>query len=61
MVEDPAAHKWESVSNDEMGDPGCATYQVQPAWGPIGALMNWWRVKVSGGCPLAAPREAAQG
>jgi GntR family transcriptional regulator len=60
MVEDPAAHKWEAVANDEMGDPGCATYQVQPAWGPIGALMNWWRVKVSGGCPLAAPCEAAR-
>lgn len=61
MVEDPAAHKWEMVSNAEIGDPGCTTYKVQPAWGPIGALMNWWRVKVSGGCPLAAPREAALG
>jgi regulatory GntR family protein len=51
IVEDPAAHKWESVSNQQMGDPGCATYQVRPAWGPVGALMNWWRVKVSSGCP----------
>jgi DNA-binding transcriptional regulator YhcF (GntR family) len=59
MVDDPAAHKWESVSNAEMGDPGCASYRVRPVWGPIGALSNWWRVKVSGGCPLAAPREAA--
>jgi DNA-binding transcriptional regulator YhcF (GntR family) len=55
MVEDPAAHKWEKVSGAEMGDPGCASYQVGPAWGPIGALMNWWKVKVSGGCPLAGP------
>jgi GntR family transcriptional regulator len=61
MVKDPAAHKWEVVSSEEMGEPGCSTYQVQPAWGPIGALMNWWRVRVSGGCPLAAPREAAFG
>jgi GntR family transcriptional regulator len=61
MVRDPAAHKWEVVSNEEMGEPGCKTYQVHPAWGPIGALMNWWRVRVSGGCPLAAPREAADG
>jgi GntR family transcriptional regulator len=60
MVEDPAAHKWETVSNEEMGEPGCSTYHVDPAWGPIGALMNWWRVKVSGGCPLAAPLEAAR-
>lgn len=55
MLEDPGAHKWEAVSNDEMGEPGCSEYRVQPAWGPVGALMNWWRVKVSSGCPLAAP------
>ena len=55
MVKDPAAHRWDVVSDKEIGDPGCKTYQVQPAWGPIGALMNWWRVRVSGGCPLAAP------
>ena len=60
MVDDPEAHKWETVSNQEMGEGGCTTYQVQPAWGPVGALMNWWRVKVSSGCPLAGPREAAQ-
>ncbi len=59
MVKDPAAHRWDVVSDDEIGDPGCKTYQVQPAWGPIGALMNWWRVRVSGGCPLAAPLAAA--
>jgi hypothetical protein len=58
MIDDPGGHKWEAVSNEEMGEPGCASYQVQPAWGPIGALMNWWRVKVSSGCPLAGPREA---
>ena len=60
MVEDPEGHKWEAVSNEELGKPGCTTYQVQPAWGPIGALMNWWRVKVSSGCPLAGPREAEE-
>jgi DNA-binding transcriptional regulator YhcF (GntR family) len=55
MAEDPAAHKWEAVSSEEMGEPGCATYRVQPAWGPVGALMDWWRVKVSSGCPLEPP------
>ena len=54
MVEDPAAHRYEVVSNEEMGEPGCTTYEVRPAWGPVGALMNWWQVRVSGGCPLAA-------
>jgi GntR family transcriptional regulator len=61
MVEDPAAHKWETISNEELGEPGCTTFQVQPAWGPVGALMNWWQVKVSSGCPLAGPREAVDG
>jgi DNA-binding transcriptional regulator YhcF (GntR family) len=61
IVRDPAAHKWETVSNAEIGEPGCARWQVQPAWGPVGALMNWWRVKVSSGCPLAGPREARTG
>ncbi len=56
MVSDPAAHKWEKVSKQDLGEPGCASVGVQPRWGPVGALMNWWRVKVSSGCPLAAPR-----
>jgi DNA-binding transcriptional regulator YhcF (GntR family) len=51
MVSDPAAHKWERVSKEDLGEPGCASLEVQPRWGPVGALMNWWRVKVSSGCP----------
>jgi DNA-binding transcriptional regulator YhcF (GntR family) len=53
MVGDPATHKWETVSKQDLGEPGCASWEVQPRWGPVGALMNWWRVKVSSGCPLA--------
>jgi DNA-binding transcriptional regulator YhcF (GntR family) len=53
MLADPAGHKWDTVSDSELGEPGCRKYEVQPALGPVGALMNWWRVKVSGGCPLA--------
>jgi DNA-binding transcriptional regulator YhcF (GntR family) len=52
MVADPASRKWDTVSAPELGDPGCATYSVAPQ-GPLGALMRWWRVKVSSGCPLA--------
>ena len=52
MAADPAAHKWETVASDDLGEPGCGTWEVQPKWGPVGALMNWWRVKVSSGCPL---------
>ena len=61
MATDPAAHKWETVTREELGEPGCSTWEVAPKWGPVGALMNWWRVKVSSGCPLAGPFEAAIG
>jgi DNA-binding transcriptional regulator YhcF (GntR family) len=53
MVADPAGRKWDRVTASELGEPGCATYSVEPAAGPLGALMRWWRVKVSSGCPLS--------
>jgi hypothetical protein len=54
MAADPASHKWDTVKSEDLGEPGCGKWEVQPKWGPIGALMNWWRVKVSSGCPLPA-------
>jgi DNA-binding transcriptional regulator YhcF (GntR family) len=51
MVADPASHRWEVVSSKETGEEGCAEWQVGSRLGPLGALMSWWRVKVSGGCP----------
>jgi len=59
IVADPGAHRWEVVSSAETGEQGCATWQAEPRLGPLGALMSWWRVRVSGGCPLAAPLAAA--
>lgn len=53
MLVDPGSHRWESVSDSEMGEAGCRDYSVSA--GPLGSLMSWWRVKVSGGCPLSAP------
>ena len=53
MARDPKGHKWEWVSNEEAGEPACGTWHVTPQYGPLGALMGWWRVKVSSGCPLA--------
>lgn len=53
MVRDPEGHKWHWVSSEETGDPGCKEWRVTPRFGPVGAAMGWWRVKVSGGCPLA--------
>jgi hypothetical protein len=51
IVADPSAHRWEVVSAAETGEEGCVTWDVAPRMGPLGALMNWWRVRVSGGCP----------
>jgi GntR family transcriptional regulator len=61
MVADPGAHRWEVVSADETGEEGCATWQVAPRLGPLGVLMSWWRLKVSGGCPLAGPPAGGSG
>jgi DNA-binding transcriptional regulator YhcF (GntR family) len=52
MAREPESHKWQWVSNEELGEPGCKTWRVTPRYGPVGALMGWWRVKVSSGCPL---------
>lgn len=61
MLTDPGGHRWEVVSSAETGELGCSTWQVSPRLGPLGALMSWWRVKVSGGCPLATRHPCADG
>ncbi len=61
MLEDPAGHRWERVSGEALGEPGCGGWRVVPTWGPVGAIMGWWRVKVSSGCPRRAPLAAAPG
>jgi DNA-binding transcriptional regulator YhcF (GntR family) len=48
---DPASHRWEYATREDFGEPGCGQVEVRPAWGPVGALMDWWRVKMSSGCP----------
>jgi len=55
IVADPASHPWEVVSAAETGEPGCTTWSARPRMGPLGVLMSWWRVKVSGGCPRPRP------
>jgi hypothetical protein len=47
----PTAHRWEYATREDLGEPGCGRIEVRPAWGPIGALLDWWRVKMSSGCP----------
>jgi DNA-binding transcriptional regulator YhcF (GntR family) len=48
---DPSAHRWEYATREDLGEPGCGEVEVRPAFGPVGALMDWWRVKMSSGCP----------
>jgi hypothetical protein len=51
MLADPPAHRWERLTNADLGRPGCTTYHVRPRAGLLGMLMGWWQVKISGGCP----------
>jgi DNA-binding transcriptional regulator YhcF (GntR family) len=50
-IADPGAHRWEYATREDLGEPGCGRVEVKPSWGPVGALMDWWRVKMSSGCP----------
>ena len=52
---EPEKHKWMRIGNEDIGEPGCKYWEVRPRLGVIGMLMNWWRVKISSGCPLAGP------
>jgi hypothetical protein len=53
MLRHPERHRWLRVSHADIGEPGCHHWHVVPRWGPIGMFANWWRVKISSGCPLA--------
>jgi AcrR family transcriptional regulator len=51
LVADPGSFKWQRISNEDIGEPGCRYWHSQPRLGLIGMLMGWWRVKISSGCP----------
>ena len=51
IVADPSSQPWAGVSAADTGEEGCLTWESSPRFGPLGVLMSWWRVKVSGGCP----------
>jgi hypothetical protein len=60
MMLEPEKHKFVRVRNEDIGERGCKQWHVLPRYGLIGMLMNWWRVKISSGCPLAmGPRPRA--
>jgi hypothetical protein len=67
MILEPQKHKWERVTSEDIGETGCKNWHVRPRLGIVGMLMNWWRVKISSGCPLAgglgapSPRQLRNG
>jgi hypothetical protein len=52
MLLEPEKHKWVRVANEDIGEPGCKHWHVRPRWGVLGMLLDWWRVRISSGCPL---------
>jgi hypothetical protein len=54
---DPAAHPWERVTHEDIGEPGCRQYHARPRLGFLGLLMDWWCVRISSGCPLCMHSE----
>jgi hypothetical protein len=53
MMLEPERHRWRRVSAEDIGERGCKHWHVRPRFGVVGMLMNWWRVVISSGCPLA--------
>jgi hypothetical protein len=53
MLLDPQAHRFTVVTNADVGEAGCRNWHARPRFGLLGMLAGWWRVVVSGGCPLA--------
>lgn len=61
MLLAPGKHRFETVSNKQLGEGGCGVWQVRPRLGLVGMLAGWWHVKLSSGCPLATARRLAPG
>lgn len=51
MVEAPVEFRWAKVTTIDLGEPGCRTWESVPKLGPVGMLANWWRIRISSGCP----------
>jgi hypothetical protein len=59
MIAAPERHRWIRVSNEDIGERGCRHWHSRPRWGLLGMVLNWWRVRLSSGCPLASGRGCA--
>jgi hypothetical protein len=53
MIIEPERHRWQLISNEDIGEPGCRHWHSRPRWGILGMLFGWWRIRLSSGCPLA--------
>jgi hypothetical protein len=49
MLANPEQYRGVTITNAELGLPGCTTYRAVPR-----LFSRWWRVKVSSGCPLTS-------
>ncbi|MGI9557079.1 MAG: hypothetical protein ACR2N5_03965 [Solirubrobacterales bacterium] len=58
MISEPEEHRWVRISNEDVGEVECRHWHSRPRWGLLGAILGWWRVKLSSGCPLAGGRVA---
>ena len=47
MLSDPSGHAWEVVAAEDAGDGSGREWRVVPRFGPLGAILGWWRVKVT--------------
>jgi hypothetical protein len=56
MQHDPASYKFARLPVADLGERGCAVWQVRPRFGLLGMLAGWWQLKLSSGCPLAEGR-----
>jgi len=51
MTEEPTKFRWARVTSVDVGLPGCLTWESVPRLGPVGMVKNWWRIRISSGCP----------
>lgn len=47
----PAENRWVMITSDDVGERDCRSWQARPVLGVIGLLSEWWRVRISSGCP----------
>jgi hypothetical protein len=59
MAAEPGRYRWIRVSNEDIGERGCRHWHSRPRWGLLGMILNWWRVRLSSGCPLPRGRGSA--